>query len=106
MDHHIIVTFGSDQEYHFRVHDADTADLTQEQARQWLEQEYANLEPDLPSPLGKALLADKLLAIVKAYGQRPFASNTAWAKQFVRCAGKATGRTNVTINVATSVVGF
>lgn len=106
MDLHITVTFGIEQEYSFRVHPAETASLTQEQARKWIEEEYANLEPDLPNPMGKALLVDKLLAIVRAYGQRPFASNTAWAKQFVRCAGKASGKPNVTIDVAKNVIGF
>lgn len=106
MDHHITVSFGADREYNFEVPDAEMAGLAQDQARSWIEEEFANLEPDLPTPLGKMVLADKLLIIVRAYGERPFASRTAWARQFARCAGKAVGRANVTIDVAHNDVGF
>lgn len=106
MDRHLTLTFGIDKEYSFMVREAQTANLTQEQARQWIDEEYTDLEPDMPNPLGKVLFVDKFLAIVKAYGHRPFASNTAWAKQFARCAGMATGKRSITIDVVNNVVGF
>ena len=106
MDHHLTVTFDLDKEYTFTIREAQFANMTPEQAWKWIDEEYGDLEPQMPNPLGKVLFVDKVLAIAKAYGHRPFASNTAWAKQFVRCAGKASGRPHMKIDVTNNVVGF
>lgn len=106
MDHHITVSFGPDREYNFHVPGDEAADLAQEQARAWVEEQFAGLEPDLPSPLGKMLLADKLVVIVRAYGEHPFAARTEWARQFARCAGRSVGKPNLTVDVAQNNIGF
>jgi hypothetical protein len=106
MNHHITVSFGAEREYGFRFGDGETAGLSQERAREWIEEECARLEPDLTSPVGKTLLADKLLTIVRAHGEQPFASGTPWAREFARCAGKAVGRPNIRIDVPAGTVAF
>lgn len=106
MDHHITVSFGPDREYNFHVSGDEAVDLPQEQARAWIEEQFAGLEPDLPSPLGKMLLADKLVVIVRAYGEPPFAARTEWARQFARCAGRAVGKPNLMVDVAQNNIGF
>jgi hypothetical protein len=83
MEHHVTVRFSDDQEYGFRVPDADTAGLT-----------------------CMTLLVDKLLRIAITYGERPFANHTAWAKQFARCAGRALGKINITVDVSNLVVAL
>ncbi len=106
MEHHITVRFGGDQEYEFRLHDADTDGLTWEQAQAWIDKEYVNTGYEATYPVGVTLLADKILRIAMAYGPQPLASNTAWAKKFVRSTGKAIGKIHITVDVANQVVGF
>ena len=74
MEHHIAVKFADDQEYDFTLHDADTADLTWEQAQQWIDEEYVNTGYQADYPVGMTLLVDKVLRIAITYGPQPFAN--------------------------------
>lgn len=105
MEHHIAVKFADDQEYDFTLQDADTADLTWEQAQQWIDEEYVNTGYQADYPVGMTLLVDKILRIAITYGPQPFANRTAWAKRFARCAGRAIGKINIAVDVANRVVG-
>ena len=106
MEHHITVRFSDDKEYNFALHDDDTADVTWEQAQQWIDEEYVNTGYQADYPVGMTLLVDKLLRIAITYGPQPFANKTAWAKKFARCAGRAIGKINITMDIANRVVGL
>jgi hypothetical protein len=106
MEHHITVTFGADRKYDFRLRDEDTAGITWAQAQQWIDEEYVKTEFEAIRPAGVAPLADKILCIAIARGPETFAQDAGWAAQFARCAGRATGRVNVTVSVANRMVDF
>lgn len=105
MEHHITVRFSDDQECEFRLHDGDTADITWEQAQAWIDEEYVNTGYEAANPVGTTPLADKILRLAMAYGPQPFVSNTAWAKRFARCTGRAIGKIDIAVDVARQVIG-
>jgi hypothetical protein len=104
MEHHITVRFGDVQEFDFKLSGADTVGMTWEEAQRWIDEEYVNTGYEPASPVGTAPLADKILRIAMAYGPQPFANNTAWARRFVRCAGRAIGKINITVDIANQLV--
>lgn len=106
MNHHIAVGFAADQRYVFDLQDVDTAGMTWEEAQAWIDEEYVKTAYEAAHPVGTTPLADKLLRVAAAYGPRPFASNTAWARRFARCAGKALGMVAITLDVANQSLRF
>jgi hypothetical protein len=106
MLHHVIVSFGDNREYEYKVSAADVAGISAQDARDWLEREFAALECDLPNPIGKVLLADRVLSVAKYAGERRFKEHTQWAEQFARCAAVALGREVIRIDVANYTVGY
>ncbi len=105
MEQQIAVKFAAHHEFDFALQEADTADLTWEQAQRWIDEEYVNTGYQADYPVGMTLLVDKILRIAITYGPQPFANRTAWAKRFARCAGRAIGKINITVDVANRVVG-
>jgi hypothetical protein len=106
MEHHISVNFARDGAFDFHLQDHDTAGIAWEQAQAWIDEEYVNTGDDAAHRVGTALLAEKIVRIAAAYGPRPFANKTAWAKQFVRCTGRAVGKVNITVDVACQRMGL
>jgi hypothetical protein len=105
MLHHVIVSFGDKKEYEYKVTAADIAGITAEDARKWLEREFEALECDLPNPIGKVLLADRVLSVAKYAGERRFKEHAPWAEQFARNAAVALGREVIRVDVANDTVG-
>lgn len=106
MLHHVIVSFGDKKEYEYKVTAADIAGITAEDARRWLEREFEALECDLPNPIGKVLLADRVLSVAKYAGERRFKEHAPWAEQFARNAAVALGREVIRVDVANYSVGY
>ena len=105
MEHHIAVSFADDQHYDFDLQDVDTAGMTWEQAQAWIDEEYVNTPYEAAHPVGTTPLANKILRVAMAYGPQPFASNTAWARRFARCTGRAIGKIDIAVDVARQIVG-
>ena len=64
MLYHVTVSFGKDKEFLFKFSPSDLADGSAEQARRWLDNEFAELKCEPSGLLGKVLLHD--LASVEA----------------------------------------
>jgi hypothetical protein len=79
----IVVSFGSDREYSFIVHDQDIQKLSKDQAQVWLAEEFEELECVPSNPVGKILLVDMILNVAKYGGEDRFRDKTQWALQFV-----------------------
>ena len=99
----VVVRFGPGHETHISVRDA--APMSHEDGRHWLDNQYQAFDCDAQRASGKVLLADKMLAIVRAAGQAQFADE-AWARDFARAASAALSRSFITIDVAAALVGF
>lgn len=104
MQHLVTVSFGEDREYEFRFSSAGAA--APDTARQWFEREFVTLECDLPTPIGKVLLADRILSVAKYAGERRFRDDHAWAEQFAKNAAVVLDREAVRVDVANYTLGY
>ena len=92
MHQNVIVSFGKDKVYEYKLTPEDVAGHTGEQARRWFDQQFQELECDVPSPTGKVLVVDRILSVAKYAGERRFREHAEWAQQFARHAAVMLGR--------------
>lgn len=100
----VTVSFARDREYVFKFQDS-TALPMRDEAQQWLDQEWSDLDCVPSNPLGKVLTLDKLLSVAKYAGEKRFAEGGLWAQEYARAAIAALGRDTVRVDVAEHVVG-
>ena len=103
---HVIVSFGPDAEFEYKVPVADLANQSADQARQWFDREFIALECDVPSPIGKVLIADRVLSVAKYAGAQRFRDQREWAHQYATNAAVMLGRDLVKVDVPNYTVGF
>lgn len=96
----ISVKFGEDKRYEFELHERDFSGSTPESARRWLERQFLAMGCEPTNPTGKTLLVDKILGVVRAMGDQPFARNDRSAREFATHAILALERNAVSIDVA------
>jgi hypothetical protein len=106
MHQNVIVSFGADNEVEFKLTADDLKGLTADQARQWLTREFEALECEVPTPIGKVLLADLVLSVAKYAGERRFKQQHDWAEQFAKNAAVLMGRNVVRVDVANYALSY
>lgn len=104
--HHVIVSFGKDDEFDFKVPATEPGGQAADEARQWFDREFAALEADVATPVGKVLLADRILSIAKYSGAPRFRDDRNWAEQFARSAAALLARDVIKVDVENYSVGF
>lgn len=103
---HVTIVAASGERYEFELHDADLAGLDARQAQEWLGQEFEAAGCVPTNPVGKLLLADKILCLAKTQKEAAYAEPSPWAKQFVRAAATAIGRAVLTIDLGNHSLGY
>ena len=106
MLYHVTVSFGKDKEYLFKFSPSDLAEGSAEQARRWLDKEFAELKCEPSGLLGKVLIIDKILDVARAGGEQRFADGQSWAAKFARCAALALGRDMVRVDVPAYSISY
>lgn len=106
MSRRVIVSFGPGAEFEYHVPAAEVAGQSADAARQWFDQEFVALECDVPSPIGKVLIADRVLSVAKYAGARRFRERPEWAGEFARNAAIMLGRDLVRVDVPNYTVGY
>ena len=106
MQSQVTVSFGANREFEFNLHDAQRTSAAREAARQWFDREFIALECDLPSPIGKVLLADRLLSVAKYAGEHRFRDDPDWARQFAENAAAMLDRDVIRVDVSNNSVGY
>jgi hypothetical protein len=106
MSRRVIVSFGQDTEFEFFVPAADVAARTADAARQWFDREFVALECDVPSPIGKVLIADRVLSVAKYAGVERFREQRDWAQEFARNTAVMLDRDLVRVDVPNYTVGY
>ena len=101
----VTVAFRDDKEYEFRVHAEDIAGLTRDSAREWLHEEFEELECTPSNPVGKVLILDVILNVAKYGGESRFEQASEWAKKFALMSATALDRPAIRVDVAAFVVG-
>lgn len=100
------VSFGPTDEFEFKVHAEDIAGYGSDRARQWFDQQFVDLECELPNPIGKVLVTSLILSVAQYAGARRFRDQPDWAVQFARSTAALLGRSVVRVDVAGSTIGF
>ncbi|NJD25305.1 MAG: hypothetical protein FIB06_07845 [Betaproteobacteria bacterium] len=102
MQYHVIVSFGRDREYEFKLAGGAPAD----EARQWFDREFVALECDVATPTGKILAVDRILSVAKYGGEARFRDQAAWAEQFARNTAAILGRDLIRVDVDNYSIGY
>ena len=105
MSYTVTVVFGGNREYEFALHESDVAGTTKDQARNWLAQEFEELECTPSNPMGKVLVLDMILNVAKYGGESRFEQASDWARKFALMSATALDRPAMRVDVAAFVVG-
>jgi hypothetical protein len=106
MTQQVIVSFGPEAEFEFKVHAGDVAGQTADAARGWFDREFVDLGCELPNPIGKVLQVDLVLSVARYGGERRFREQHDWAGRFARNAAVLLGRSVIRVDVAANTLGF
>ncbi|WP_263771017.1 hypothetical protein [Propionivibrio soli] len=105
MLYHVVVSFGK-REYKFEFADTELADSSVEEARRWFDKEYAELQCEPSSPVGKVLIIDKILDVARCGGEQRFIDGKTWTTQFARYTALVLGRDTVRVDVEAGTIGY
>jgi len=102
MQHHVIVSFGKDNEFEFKLSGGSPAD----EARVWFTHEFEKLECDVATPTGKILAVDRILSVAKYAGESRFRDQHTWAEQFAKYTAAILGRELIRVDVEHYSIGY
>ena len=85
---------------------ADLAGMDARKAQEWLGREFEAAGCVPTNPVGKLLLADKILCLAKTQKDAVYAEPTPWVNSFVRAAAAAIGRAVLTIDLGNHSLGY
>lgn len=88
-----------------RIDFTQTESMSSEEARNWLDRQFVELECEPVRPTGKVLAVDKVVMVAEGAGLAKF-QDAAWAKEFARAVGGALNRPYVHVDVSTMAVSF
>ena len=103
MHSEVSVTLAQNQQYRFDLEGAEP--MTNEAARRWLDDQFTTLDCEPLRASGKVLLADKVLTVARAAGERLLA-DPAWSRDFARAASAALAKPVVRVDVPGMAVTF
>ncbi len=102
MQHHVIIAFGRDKEFEFKLIGGAPAD----EARKWFDHEFTALECDVATPTGKILAVDRILSVAKYAGEGRFRDQRTWAEQFAKYTAALLGRELIRVDVEHYSIGY
>lgn len=105
MAYQVVVAFGDNKIHEINLLDGDLIGLVRDQATHWMDEEWVRLECETSNPVGKTLVLDKILGIARSAGERRFAEDPEWARQYARCVVLLLDRLVVRVDVAEMRVG-
>ena len=103
MHSEVSVTLAQNQQYRFDLEGAEP--MTNEAARRWLDDQFTTLDCEPLRASGKVLLADKVLTVARAAGERLLADPTR-SRDFARAASAALAKPVVRVDVPGMAVTF
>lgn len=106
MQHHVIVSFGKDQEFEFKLGAIQSGGSAAEEARMWFSREFEALECDVATPTGKILAVDRILSVAKYAGEGRFREQPEWAQNFARYTVALLSRDLIRIDAANYSIGY
>jgi hypothetical protein len=102
MQHHVIVSFGRDNEFEFKM----AGGASVEDARKWFDHEFNVLGCTVLTPTGKILAVDRILSVAKYAGAARFRAQQTWAEQFAKFTAALLGRDLIRVDVEHYRIGY
>ncbi len=106
MIRNVTVKFGPGREYEFKLQAADMLGGTPTTGRDWLDDMFVELECEPSNPMGKVLMADKVLNVAKYLGEKSFSEGSSQAWAFARNAALALERDTVRVDLPEFTLGY
>jgi len=97
----VVVVFDRSRDYELIAH----AGTSREEANRWLNDQWEALECEPTNPMGKVLVLDRILGIAHYAGEKRFATQSEWTRQYADAVATVMGRPAVRIDVADQIVG-
>ena len=105
MQHHVVVSFNKDRQFDYKF-SSSSIGATQDEARQWFDQQFQALGCNVVTPTGKVLIVDRILSVAKYGGEERFVEQQPWAEQFVRNAAMILGREVIRVDIGNYAIGY
>lgn len=99
----VIVVFAPGREYEFKLH-ADDVLPAPEEAQQWLERQWLDLECQPNHPMGKVLALDRIITVARDAGEKRFAAPGDWARDYAKSVAVTLGRPVIRVDLVEQVV--
>jgi len=103
---HLSVVFADGEQLDYELSDAELGGMTVAAAQDWLDREYEAAGCVPTNPVGKLLMADKIVGLAKSQSRRAYSPPGAWVKDFLRATAVALQRPVVTIDFGRHTLGF
>ena len=100
MDHHVSVVLKNGERYDFPVGAEELAAIDPAGARHWIAEAFLAAGLESPNPMGKLLMVDQILLLALNFKPSDYAPLKPEARRFLCAALQATGRPNLTIDLA------
>ena len=102
---HSVVTVSLGQSQEFRFELDGVAPMAHEEARLWLDGEFTAMECEPLRASGKVLLADKVLVVAQAAGER-LLNDEAWLHTYARATHAVLTKPMITVDVSAMAVTY
>ena len=102
---HSVVTVSLGQSQEFRFELDGVAPMAHEEARLWLDGEFTAMECEPLRASGKVLLADKVLVVAQAAGER-LLNDEAWLHAYARATHAVLTKPMITVDVSAMAVTY
>jgi hypothetical protein len=103
---HLSIVFADGGQLDYELSDADIGGMTAVAAHEWLDREYEAAGCVPSNPVGKLLMADKIVSLAKSQSRRAFDPPTPWVMDFLRATAAALERPLVTIDFGRHSLGY
>ncbi len=88
-----------------RIEVAQDSAMEREAARQWLDEQFIQMECEPLRPTGKLLMADRVVVVAQAAGATKFA-DPQWAQAFARAASAVLGKPSIHVDADTLSITY
>lgn len=106
MASHVAVVFADGQRVDYELSDAEVARFDRVTAHEWLGEQF-EIAGCVPSnPVGKLLMADRIVGLAKEQSRRDFDPPTPWLKDFLAATAAALQTPVVTIDLGSDSIGY
>jgi hypothetical protein len=103
---HLTIVFADGERIDYELSDAEIGGMDARAAHAWLDREYEGAGCVPSNPVGKLLIADKIVSLAKSQSRRAFDPPSPWVKDFLRATAAALARPLITIDFGQQTLGY